>query len=240
VVVFQPYKHYHAKAVDLLVREGCMSITKLEFLGIIRDIRKETFKTSTILSAFKKTGIHPYDPHSVLEAIYARRPVPKTPSPPPPASSGITPVTIRTLRRTGQRLLDNSTILETSSGRLLERFIKGSIIQSTELLQVKRDLSRTQMAAASRKARRNEKNMQLQSGGILTVSDGRRMVRQNAEAKIVKATAIVAAAQKRETARRKRVINDAAKAGRAWKRQGRFKTLESAFFWPPGPQREWN
>src|SRR6185312_11618363 len=33
VVVFQPLKHYHAKALDLLVRDGLVNITKVEFLS---------------------------------------------------------------------------------------------------------------------------------------------------------------------------------------------------------------
>ncbi|KAM4066053.1 DDE superfamily endonuclease [Hirsutella rhossiliensis] len=31
VVVFQPLKHYHAKALDVMVRDGLVNITKLEF-----------------------------------------------------------------------------------------------------------------------------------------------------------------------------------------------------------------
>ncbi|KAJ6439193.1 hypothetical protein O9K51_08605 [Purpureocillium lavendulum] len=57
VVVFQPLKHYHAKALDLMARDGLVNITKIEFLSCIQDVRKEAFKESTIRSAFKKTGI---------------------------------------------------------------------------------------------------------------------------------------------------------------------------------------
>jgi hypothetical protein len=78
-----------------------MVITKMEFLGIIRDIRKETFKTSTILLVFKKTGIYPYDPYIILEALFVRRAVPKILLLLPIALLGLTPITIRTLRRTG-------------------------------------------------------------------------------------------------------------------------------------------
>ena len=50
VVVFQPLKHYHAKALDIVVREGCTNITKLEFLDFIQEVRRQAFKTETILS----------------------------------------------------------------------------------------------------------------------------------------------------------------------------------------------
>ena len=84
VVVFQPLKHYHAKAVDIVVREGCTNITKLEFLSFIQEVRRQAFKTETILSAFKKTGIQPFNPRVVLDRI-AERAV--TPEPAPYAGS---------------------------------------------------------------------------------------------------------------------------------------------------------
>ncbi|KHO10678.1 hypothetical protein MAA_11729 [Metarhizium robertsii ARSEF 23] len=61
VVVFQPLKHYHAKALDLIVRDG-VNISKLEFLAVIKGVRPQAFKESTILSAFRKTGIVPFNP----------------------------------------------------------------------------------------------------------------------------------------------------------------------------------
>ncbi|KAM4064190.1 DDE superfamily endonuclease [Hirsutella rhossiliensis] len=69
VVVFQPYKHYHSRAVDFAIRSGASKITKLEFLAMIQSIRVKAFKESTILSAFKKTGIHPFNPKPILERL---------------------------------------------------------------------------------------------------------------------------------------------------------------------------
>jgi hypothetical protein len=80
-VVFQLLKHYHTKALDVLVRDGVTNISKLEFLSIIQYIRKQAFKPSTILSAFKKTGIWPFNPQLVIEALVERQPA-RTPTPP--------------------------------------------------------------------------------------------------------------------------------------------------------------
>jgi hypothetical protein len=96
VVVFQQYKHYHTKAIDIAVRDGCIQITKVEFLAAISDIRRKTFKESTIYSAFTKTGLIPFNPEVVLQKIK-----PTTPSPPPTAEFTKlekTPLTIRTLK----------------------------------------------------------------------------------------------------------------------------------------------
>jgi hypothetical protein len=59
VVVFQPYKHYYAEAIDEATRLGCSNFNETEFLTSISSIRAKTFKKSTILSAFEKTGLIP-------------------------------------------------------------------------------------------------------------------------------------------------------------------------------------
>ena len=69
VVVFQPLKHYHAKALDVMVRDGIVNITKIEFLSCIQEVRRQAFKQSKILSAFQKTGIWPFNPHLVLQIL---------------------------------------------------------------------------------------------------------------------------------------------------------------------------
>ena len=66
VVVFQPLKHYHTEALDLIVQDGCANITKIEFLSVIQEVRRKAFKEETILSAFKKSGLVPYNPLVVL------------------------------------------------------------------------------------------------------------------------------------------------------------------------------
>ena len=38
IVVFQPYKHWHAEAVDAVARTGCMDFNKIEFLEALGSI----------------------------------------------------------------------------------------------------------------------------------------------------------------------------------------------------------
>ncbi|KAM4067391.1 DDE superfamily endonuclease [Hirsutella rhossiliensis] len=109
VVVFQPLKHYHAKALDLMVRDGLVNITKVEFLGCIQEVRKKAFRASTIRSAFKKTGIWPFYPQPVLDLISSRMVTSKTPTPPPsgPESSPFsTPLTVRQVNKVA-RVIEN-------------------------------------------------------------------------------------------------------------------------------------
>ena len=52
VVVFEPYKHYPSEAVDTVTRTGCSDFNKTEFLHTISLIQNQTFRETTIGSAF--------------------------------------------------------------------------------------------------------------------------------------------------------------------------------------------
>ena len=69
VTVFQQYKHYHTKAINIAVHDGHIQITKVEFLATISNIRFKTFKKSTIYSAFTKTHLIPFNLEVVLQKI---------------------------------------------------------------------------------------------------------------------------------------------------------------------------
>jgi hypothetical protein len=69
VVCFQPLKHYHAEAINIAVRIEDTTFLKTEFLAAFEAFRKQAFKHSTILSAFRKTDIIPHDPSKVLDPL---------------------------------------------------------------------------------------------------------------------------------------------------------------------------
>ena len=69
MVVFQPYKHYHAEAIDNASRTGCFEFDKIEFLTSIDWIRRLTFKPTKIHSAFKATGLIPFYPCIVINKL---------------------------------------------------------------------------------------------------------------------------------------------------------------------------
>ena len=69
VSCFQPYKHWHAEAVDSATRTGCTSFNKVEFLAALQSIRHKTFKTDTIKRGWRETGLIPYRPNIVLSKI---------------------------------------------------------------------------------------------------------------------------------------------------------------------------
>ncbi|OWT42482.1 DDE superfamily endonuclease domain-containing protein [Pochonia chlamydosporia 170] len=186
VCVFQPLKHYHAKALDLAVRDGCTNVTKLEFLATINDVRKRAFRRSTIFSAFQKTGIYPFNPHVVLQVLESRQP--HTPTPEPQIPIGSSPFeTPLTLRANKERSWQH---------------------------QVGRDVA---------KRRRAMKNRTLQRGGVLTVANGRHMVRRREDAALTEARRRVQAAEQRARNGYKRWFDAAAKEARKWRTSGRLE-----------------
>ena len=108
MVCFQPYKHFHAEAVDATTRTGCSDFNKLEFFVALSSIHKQTFKRTTILSAFCQTGLIPFNPNIVLSKLPATTLSP--PSTPPPATPELptVPLTIRSLKRQASELWNYS------------------------------------------------------------------------------------------------------------------------------------
>jgi hypothetical protein len=90
-----------------------------------------------------------------------------------------TPLTIRSLKCQSEFLYENAPQDDPEFTEVLDKFIRGSVLQSTEGLQSMRDLSRTRLAEKMRSERAMCSRWSLQSGGILTIEEGRSMVRQN-------------------------------------------------------------
>jgi hypothetical protein len=68
-MLFQPFKHFHSKAVDYATYTGCGDFNKLEFLYTISGIQQQTFKMSSILSSFQECGLVSFQPSIVLAKV---------------------------------------------------------------------------------------------------------------------------------------------------------------------------
>ncbi|KJZ67999.1 hypothetical protein HIM_12611 [Hirsutella minnesotensis 3608] len=215
-----------------MIRDGLVNITKIEFLSCIQRVRLQAFKPETIRSAFRKTGIWPINPQTVLEVLQARQ-MHRTPSPPlgsgPSSSPFETPLTLRQMNKVADLL---ETSLREDDGltfdlrRDLGRFIRGSLSLATELVQTKRDLGRTKMAERVRQQRRSFKNAQIKSGGVLTVAQGREMVRKRDEEEVRRARRVVEAAEMKARSMRRKCFEDAAKKARQWRSSGKLSRAE--------------
>jgi hypothetical protein len=239
VVVFQPYKHYHTKALNVAVRDGCTRFNKVESLSAIGEIRRQTFKESTIKFAFRKTGIVPFKPSVVLSPFPSQESSAESePTTPSRSSTGgrhtgnpdilkTTPLTIRSLKRQSEFLYENAPQDDPEFTEVLDKFIRGSVLHSTERLQSMRDLSRTRLAEQMRseRARYNTSRRSLQTGGILTMEDGRQMVRQTEDDERAKAERLLRRLEEKDSKMRKKWVEAAAKMARAWRKGGKLKPL---------------
>jgi len=201
VVVFQPYKHYHAEAIDSATRTGCSEFDKIEFLNAINSIRSATFKPSTIISGFQKTGLIPLNPEMVLAKLSpAEQEATEGPHTPPPQTTNLTstPQTIRSLRYHANFLRSeinsnfNSEIglaLSSTGTKALETFIKGSLVQAQSGAQAFAELTNTKAAEVARAARRARSRRSIQKGGVMYAHEARKMVRQKEQESLEKQVA---------------------------------------------------
>ncbi|KAH8158543.1 hypothetical protein CIB48_g9710 [Xylaria polymorpha] len=147
---------------------------------------------------------------------------------PQPASSPLqqTPVTVRHVNKAAAHILDaliDTDDIDPELAIAMGRFIKGSILNATELLQTKIDLSRTKLAEQTARSRRATKNTPLKSGGVLTVAGGREIVRQKAITDETRARRLIEQADLRYKKATKRAFEEAAKVARHWRLIGRLQ-----------------
>jgi hypothetical protein len=225
VVVFQPYKHYHAEAVEAATPTGCTNFDKAEFLDAIHEIRCQTLKPSTILSAFRCTGLVPYNPDVVIAKLRDAVSTPSPATPPPLDASPQVPLTIRSLKRQFQSAYNEVSRLEGTTPSLKSRLktaLNGGMAQAYAGAQAVAELeSRT---AAEKSRRKRSRRANLQRGGVLYAEDARDMVRHRDEDDARKAEEALQRAQaavKRTAKAERKPFLDAVK-------KSRKKILESS------------
>ena len=134
IVCFQPLKHYHAEAINNAIRTGDIEFSKLEFLARFQHIRNQAFKKSTILSAFRETGLVPYNPEHIIAklAVYQEPRRIRSVSPPPDHAKMKevlfnTPKTIPEIRTQADWLTKHIEKQNPAITFCLEKFTKGSL-----------------------------------------------------------------------------------------------------------------
>lgn len=147
IVVFQPYKHWHAQAVDEATRTGCTDFNKVEFLAALHDIRLHTFKANTIKTAWRKAGLVPHDPNVVL----AQLPPPE----PAPIARPITPI----------------------SSPTVEKFVRAALVIASQGAIAANELERTNAATRARQDRHKDARRITQHGGVLLASTAGRIAK---------------------------------------------------------------
>ena len=202
VGLFQPFKHYHTEAIDTAIRAENLNFNKLDFLTAFQTIRTQTFTKSTICSAWKNTGLIPYNPSVVLSKIEAIQASIHPITPPHQA-----PVFART-PHTAKEVIAHGRKLQTTMRKLnvvneefqlhVNRFIKGSITSAYTRQLSERDLLATREEAISKAARKRLSGNVAQKGGIIRVGDVRRKAVKRMESEVEKAERALIRAQAKE------------------------------------------
>ena len=184
----------------------------MEFLQALHQVRLDTFKRTIILSAWKKSGLIPFDPLVVINQIRPLSPSrPITPSQstePINHQSLTTPSNARMLETVACLLNGEEDISKETWNILQDKFMRGSLAIAFAAEAAYRDLARTTAAAQKRADARRDARQSLQTGGILYVQDGREAV-DNTE--LVKLTE----AQERLNRLEKRAANKVIKVQKA-------------------------
>jgi hypothetical protein len=75
VGVFQPYKHWHKKAVQHAMRSLDIDYNIASFFRDLAMIRTDTFKKGTIIGAFRDSGMWPINPQKALQKMKVYTPL---------------------------------------------------------------------------------------------------------------------------------------------------------------------
>jgi hypothetical protein len=82
VSIFQPLKHSHQVALHDSIQYGDLEFSKIEFLNAYQKMRDRTFKSTIILSDWRKVGLIKFDPDEVYRRMKhwePEQPVPERP-----------------------------------------------------------------------------------------------------------------------------------------------------------------
>jgi DDE superfamily endonuclease len=180
---FQPWKHYHSEAIDQVIRTGAKSFEKADFLTALAGVRESTFKESTVKSAWRATGLIPYNPQVVLDQLQQiknkanrRATRPLTPDQDVTVAQSYVPTKaseVHVLARQLQFYLNQSDLPEAMSSRF-EAFFQGTSELLVSGAYAEWELGRNNAAEAARNARSTSRRQMASKDGVIYVKDARR------------------------------------------------------------------
>lgn len=175
VGVFQPYKHWHNKAVQYATESLDFEYTIASFFRDLPEIREKTFKKATVQNAFRKAGMWPVNKESTFELMrkYMKTtPTAKEVIKEPELPTLGTPTTVRQVQyQLGELKPKVMDLLSSPSQRKFDSFTRGTetVLDENEFTQFDRDIAYRRLAELVAKKPSNRKR--LQKGGQLSGRD---------------------------------------------------------------------
>lgn len=226
VGMFQTLKHQHSKAINYALDSLEFDYTISSFLRDLPEIRTQTFKKTTIKSAFQKSGIWPINTKVVLQTmskyIKDTTPKPELPTLLPPK----TPRTTHEFRAKWSsiqpRILD---LLSSPSRRHFGSIERGlqNVLDVSDITQAERNLLYIRVNEVIRKKPTSRRR--IQKGGELNAEYAQGLIREKEKKRSEKYTNKLALARTRTKNRVKRELNQLGVINRRLERS-RVKTLK--------------
>jgi hypothetical protein len=184
---FQVYKHYFRSQNNHVTQWGGSVHDKSDFLRGIPAVRSDTFKQRTIRSSFVDRGIYPWDPSKIIQPLLdAKEPTPELQifegTPPPPSSATNSgPDTIRTFRRSVDKLQHQAQEIELpeSFAKRLNRVLKKSVISKEVEAQQTADIENH--INPNRSQNKNKTKRRIGESGPLYVKQANRKIEDRTE-----------------------------------------------------------
>lgn len=182
VACFRPLKRAYGDVISNLMRAHVTNITKEEFFPALCTAHTAAITRSNILGGFRGAGIVPFNPEYVISQLDAKL---QTPSPPRTSDGPELPWLPKTPHNPTEALSQTEYIEKrirnhrsSSPSEIIENL--NQIARSTTSMMRKNalleDENRSLREANNRLSRRKHvKKKQLQSGGLLTVAEGKNL-----------------------------------------------------------------
>lgn len=180
VGVFGPYQHYYSNAVDKEVRlsHGTLDVGKHNFWPILQQARAKTFTVSTITSAWKKSGLVPFNPR----VVYSLLPGEHTPEVSGSSNSPLAPSTPQTPRSVRKL---TKTVIRDSAGSPQRRNAQ-KLSSTVEKLLVTHELMRADLLDVKKAlaAKPTKHKRKLVGVGVFSLTDLKKMKEEKDKAKV--------------------------------------------------------
>jgi hypothetical protein len=198
--VFQPYKHWHQKAIQHALYSLEVDYNIASFLRDLSSIRTDTFKTSTVKSAFRKSGMWPISMKTVIEKMKIYSP-PQLDEPSVP----LVPQTPRTIGHVQQNLDEWEeripTLLSSPSADRYKSLCRGTrtVLSTADIGDMSDKILQARVEEDARRKTRGKRG--IQKGGALTASQARHLIqKREAAEKATEEKRALRAAKKKATA----------------------------------------
>jgi hypothetical protein len=164
VGVFQPYKHWHKKAVQHAMRALDVDYNIASFFRDLTEIRENTFKRGTIQGAFRQAGMWPIDSKEAIKKMKVYAPLERSPSPTQLPQTPTKFIHSELKLRHWQAKLP--LLLSSPSAREWDSFSRGTerVLASGELAVLQYTLLSTKVA--------NQQKAKLRSRAVLQTNSG--------------------------------------------------------------------